>query len=66
MRELTRSDIAALVAPLVVVAIAVAIVGTEDGWESALIVAVLFATFTIWFWRRQIRKHPEDTWRARF
>jgi membrane protein implicated in regulation of membrane protease activity len=65
MRKITRRDWLALAVPAAAILVA-GVISTQDrGWEAGLGGSALMLAFVVWLWRRQIRKHPEDTWRAR-
>ena len=65
MRNPNRRDWLALAAPGFVLLIVGVVVTRERGWLAGLLTAGLGVIFVGWVWLRQMRKHPDNTWRAR-
>ncbi|MFN2472466.1 MAG: hypothetical protein ABR588_00895 [Sphingomicrobium sp.] len=61
MRKITSRDWLALSAPAAVLTL-YALIGDL---EEVLGMALIAVPFVLWLWLRQIRKHPQDTWRFR-
>ena len=65
MRKITQRDWLALAVPVLIILIVGISTGQDRGWAAELITSGLMLAFVVWLWRRQIRRYPEDTWRAR-
>ncbi len=61
--KLRRKDWLTLGLPLAVSVIAAMAVGEEHGWPSGLLTLLLFASGSLWMWRRQLRKARKANWR---
>lgn len=65
MRKITRRDWLALAVPALAILIVGIATSKNRGWEVGLFTSGLMLAFVVWLWRRQIRRHPDETWRAR-
>lgn len=65
MRKLERQDWLALSIPVIGSVLFGFFTGYEKGWLSGATTFAFMVVSTIWIWRRQIMKHPVDTWRVR-
>jgi hypothetical protein len=64
-RKLEARDWLALSVPAIVITIAGIAIGLDRGWLAGALVSAMMMAFTFWLWRRQMRNHPDETWRAR-
>jgi L-lactate permease len=65
MRKITSRDWLALAVPTFVIAANGFVLAQKNGWLPSMVGAALTLAALVWFWRRQIRRHPQDTWRIR-
>ena len=65
MRKVTPRDWLALSIPATGSLLAGAVIAAQGEWLTGAFAALAMLIWTIWYWRRQIQKHPENTWRTR-
>lgn len=65
MRKLNQRDWLALSVPAGASILVAYLRSKNADWVTGLIAGGLMLAFSVWIWRRQIIKHPNDTWKAR-